>query len=35
VDLTADTDWAEITELLDASYRLTAGPRRVARLDDR
>ncbi len=32
VDLTAGTDWAEIGELLDASYRRTAGPRRVARL---
>ena len=28
-----DTDWAEVTELIDASYRLTAGPRRIARLD--
>ncbi|MBM2615452.1 MmcQ/YjbR family DNA-binding protein [Actinoplanes sp. LDG1-06] len=35
IQLTAGTDWAEITELLDASYRLTAGPRRVARLDAR
>jgi predicted DNA-binding protein (MmcQ/YjbR family) len=35
VDLTADTDWDEIGELLDASYRRTAGPRRVARLDAR
>ncbi len=34
VDLTADTDWTEISELLDASYRLTAGKRRVARLDE-
>ncbi len=25
--------WAEVAELLDASYRSTAGPRRVARLD--
>lgn len=32
VDLTDDTDWAEIGELLDASYRRTAGARRVARL---
>jgi predicted DNA-binding protein (MmcQ/YjbR family) len=32
VDLTEATDWAEIGELLDASYRRTAGPRRVARL---
>lgn len=31
--LDAATDWAEVRELLDASYRLTAGPRRVARLD--
>ncbi|MBU2665874.1 MmcQ/YjbR family DNA-binding protein [Actinoplanes bogorensis] len=28
-----DTDWDEVGELIDASYRLTAGPRRVARLD--
>ena len=33
VDLGSETDWAEIGELLDASYRRTAGPRRVARLD--
>ncbi|MFC7533075.1 MmcQ/YjbR family DNA-binding protein [Actinoplanes sp. GCM10030250] len=33
VDLTAGTDWDEIRELLDASYRRTAGARRVARLD--
>jgi predicted DNA-binding protein (MmcQ/YjbR family) len=33
VDLDDDTDWAEIGELLDASYRRTAGPRRVAALD--
>jgi len=30
-----DVDWAEVAELLDASYRLTAGPRRVAALDSR
>jgi predicted DNA-binding protein (MmcQ/YjbR family) len=35
VHLDDDTDWAEITELIDASYRRTAGPRRVARLDAR
>ena len=29
------TDWTEIGELLDASYRLTAGRRRVAALDAR
>jgi hypothetical protein len=28
-----DVDWDEIAELLDASYRMTAGPRRVAALD--
>ncbi len=28
-----DVDWQEIAELLDASYRMTAGPRRVAALD--
>jgi hypothetical protein len=35
VDLAEDTDWSEIAELLDASYRRTAGVRRVARLDAR
>jgi hypothetical protein len=35
VDLADDTDWDEINELLDASYRRTAGPRRVAVLDGR
>jgi predicted DNA-binding protein (MmcQ/YjbR family) len=35
VDLTEDTDWDEVGELLDASYRRTAGPRRVAALDSR
>ena len=33
LDLDGRTDWAEVRELVDASYRLTAGPRRVARLD--
>ncbi|MFN8081526.1 MAG: MmcQ/YjbR family DNA-binding protein [Kineosporiaceae bacterium] len=28
-----DTDWHEVAELIETSYRLTAGPRRVARLD--
>ncbi|GGN98212.1 hypothetical protein GCM10010112_91110 [Actinoplanes lobatus] len=35
LDLARDTDWDEVDELLDASYRLTAGPRRVARLASR
>ena len=35
VDLTEATDWDEIGELLDASYRRTAGPRRIAVLDAR
>ena len=35
LDLAADTDWAEVEELLDASYRRTAGSRRVAALDSR
>ncbi|MFY1636447.1 MmcQ/YjbR family DNA-binding protein [Solwaraspora sp. WMMB335] len=35
IDLTDETDWDEIGELLDASYRRTAGPRRVAALDAR
>lgn len=33
IDLDNDIDWAEITELLDASYRLTAPKRSIARLD--
>jgi hypothetical protein len=33
LDLAEDTDWDEVSELLDASYRRTAGPRRVALLD--
>jgi predicted DNA-binding protein (MmcQ/YjbR family) len=33
IDLDDDTDWDEIAELIDASYRRTAGKRRVARLD--
>ena len=32
---TCDIDWDEIHELVDASYRRTAGPRRVAVLDAR
>ncbi len=35
VDLGDGTDWDEISELLDASYRRTAGVRRVAALDTR
>jgi predicted DNA-binding protein (MmcQ/YjbR family) len=35
VDLDDDTDWSEIAELLDASYRLTAPARDVAELDAR
>lgn len=33
IDLDDRTDWGEIRELLEESYRRTAGPRRVARLD--
>ncbi|WP_211221910.1 MmcQ/YjbR family DNA-binding protein [Granulicoccus phenolivorans] len=33
IDLDADTDWTEVTELIDASYRLTAGKRLIAELD--
>ncbi|WP_433367191.1 MmcQ/YjbR family DNA-binding protein [Actinoplanes sp. CA-142083] len=32
VDLTDDTGWDEVNELLDASYRRTAGARRIARI---
>jgi predicted DNA-binding protein (MmcQ/YjbR family) len=28
-----DTDWDEVAELVETSYRLTAGPRRVRLLD--
>ena len=35
VDLDGDTDWSEVAELLDASYRLTAPTRNVAELDSR
>jgi len=35
VDLDDGTDWAEIAELVETSYRLTAGVRRVRRLDAR
>ncbi len=34
LDLDDDSDWDEVAELLDASYRLTAPRRSVARLDD-
>lgn len=33
LDLDADTDWAEIGELIDASYRRTAPAMRVRELD--
>ena len=35
VDLDAGTDWVEVGELLDASYRLTAPRRSIAELDAR
>src|SRR5690606_20859542 len=35
IDLTDHTDWGELRELMETSYRRTAGPRRVARLDSR
>ena len=34
-DLDAGTDWDEVAELLDASFRLTAPKRTVAELDAR
>ena len=33
IDLDGDTDWDEVRELVETSYRLTAGVRRVKRLD--
>ena len=35
VDLDDDTDWTEVAELLDASFRLTAPKRAVVELDAR
>ena len=35
LDLTPETDWTEVAELLDASYRITAPRRLIARLDAR
>ena len=35
LDLDDDTDWSEVAELLDASFRLTAPTRDVAELDAR
>jgi predicted DNA-binding protein (MmcQ/YjbR family) len=34
LDLGADTDWAEIRELIEESYRVTAPARLVAMLDE-
>lgn len=34
IDLDQSSDWTEVTELLDASYRLTAPKRSIARLDE-
>jgi predicted DNA-binding protein (MmcQ/YjbR family) len=33
MDLDTLTDWSEVAELVETSYRRTAGPRRVAALD--
>lgn len=35
LDLTPGTDWTEVAELVETSYRLTAGVRRVRQLDAR
>lgn len=35
LDLDERTDWAEVGELVETSYRRTAGVRRVRRLDER
>ena len=35
IDLDDDTDWQEIAELMDASYRVTAPQRLVRELDER
>ena len=33
LDLDGDTDWTEVAELVEMSYRQTAGPRQIAVLD--
>lgn len=33
LDLAADVDWAEVAELIDASFRLIAAPKLIRRLD--
>ena len=35
IDLDRSTGWTEVAELLDASFRLTAGKRLIAELDAR
>lgn len=35
VDLDSDTDWDEVAELLDASFRMTAPRRAITELDAR
>ena len=35
LDLDETTDWTEVAELLDASYRLTAPKKLIAELDAR
>jgi predicted DNA-binding protein (MmcQ/YjbR family) len=35
LDLDDDTDWSEVAELVETSYRLTAGVRRARLLDQR
>jgi predicted DNA-binding protein (MmcQ/YjbR family) len=35
IDLDDDTDWSEVDELIEASYRMTAGRRHIAELDAR
>ena len=35
LDLADVDDWAEVEELVESSYRNTAGPRRVRALDAR
>jgi len=35
LDLDDDTDWSEVGELIDASYRVTAPKRDIAQLDAR
>lgn len=35
IDIDENTDWTEVSEIIESSYRMTASPRLVEILDDR